>query len=366
MAKDLKTIEGVEIFSAGTWNGDTYTVADLDEMVRAFSDTSKTWKPFLKLGHDDNQALLQADGYPAAGWIGKLYRAGEKLVADFVDIPEKIYELIQNRAYRTVSSEIYWNIEVNGSKYPYVLGAVALLGADLPAVQNLAGILSMYGICAPEKIKIYENLANDGIVKTYLLERADDGEHFLEGESMPEKTAAELKLELELKAKEENEKALEEKATKLAADLEAKEKYAAELEAKVKANEEEKQKAQEAAEKAQRAEYLTKLESEKLITPAMKPLVEALIGGEPEGEKKEYSVKLKSDAEAKKFTKQELIKEVLKLHSASSVNVEESSEDGDSKSATDEKAQLEKVNAYAKEHGVDFAKAYKAVMGKKA
>lgn len=101
-------INGVEIFSAGVWNGDKYSVADLDEMIRAFKETQGGYRPFIKLGHNDQQQLLQADGMPAAGYIGDVYREGDKLKANFTDVPKKIAELISVKAYRKVSCEIYW------------------------------------------------------------------------------------------------------------------------------------------------------------------------------------------------------------------------------------------------------------------
>jgi hypothetical protein len=137
-------IPGVEIFAAGTWNGDTYTVEDLDEMVRAFEDTHERLKPYLKLGHDDKQKLLQRDGYPAAGYISRLYREGSKLVADFVKVPKAIFELLKVGGYRRVSSEIFVGMPVAGKVYRYLLKAVALLGGDTPAVQTLKDVLALY------------------------------------------------------------------------------------------------------------------------------------------------------------------------------------------------------------------------------
>ena len=95
---DLKQIKGVEIFSTGKWNGDNYTREDLEEMVLAFEETKAGARPYIKLGHDAKQKLLQADGMPAAGWIDRVYIKGEKLMADFVDIPGKIYALIEKKA----------------------------------------------------------------------------------------------------------------------------------------------------------------------------------------------------------------------------------------------------------------------------
>jgi len=62
--KESFDLDGVEIMRVGTWNDTTFTTADLDDMVSAFAETRKDLKPYLKLGHDDNQALLQRDGMP--------------------------------------------------------------------------------------------------------------------------------------------------------------------------------------------------------------------------------------------------------------------------------------------------------------
>lgn len=152
---ETKTIEGVEIFAAGTWNGDHYTVEDLDEMARSFEDTKGAMKPYLKLGHTNKQKIAQADGLPAVGWIDKIRRVGTKLVADFVNVPKAIYDLIERRAYSRVSSEIYFNIDVMGRRFGKLLKAVALLGGDTPAVQNLKDIMALYSIGDENEMKAF-------------------------------------------------------------------------------------------------------------------------------------------------------------------------------------------------------------------
>src|SRR3989304_8867047 len=58
-----------EIFSAGTWNGETFTPEDLEEIARNFELLREVLSPPLKFGHDAEQTLLgQADGDPALGW----------------------------------------------------------------------------------------------------------------------------------------------------------------------------------------------------------------------------------------------------------------------------------------------------------
>jgi hypothetical protein len=122
-------IRDVEIFAAGTHNGDEYTVRDLDEMVRASREVGFT--PPLKAGH------AEVPGAPALGWVERLRRVGTKLVADFVGLPKAVYDAIRKRRYDRVSAEIYWDYERDGRTWGRVLKAVALLGAEIPAVPEL-------------------------------------------------------------------------------------------------------------------------------------------------------------------------------------------------------------------------------------
>ncbi len=139
-------IEGMEIFAAGTWNGDPYTEADLDEMVRAHQDLHGKLDPPVKLGHTEGQKFLgQKDGHPALGWIKGLRREGAKLVADLTKVPRALYELIEKGAYRKRSAEIYWDYDGGtGRRYPRVLKAISFLGADIPAVSTLQDLLALY------------------------------------------------------------------------------------------------------------------------------------------------------------------------------------------------------------------------------
>lgn len=142
---DLKSIQGVEIFATGKWNGDEYTQGDLQEIVNSFNQLKQTLQPYVKLGHNEKQPLLAKDGLPAAGWIENVYIQGNKLLADIKDIPATIYELIKNKGYKRISSEIYWNLkDASGQVYKRALKAIALLGGDTPAVGSLADVQALY------------------------------------------------------------------------------------------------------------------------------------------------------------------------------------------------------------------------------
>jgi hypothetical protein len=81
------------------------------------------------------------DGQPAIGWVEKVYKKGNKLLADFSDVPRTVYEAVKRKLYRTVSIELLFNVKRdNGQRFNNVLDAVALLGADHPAVNTLADL----------------------------------------------------------------------------------------------------------------------------------------------------------------------------------------------------------------------------------
>lgn len=338
-------IQGVEIFSAGEWNGDEYTIDDLQEMVKAFNENSVGARPHLKLGHDDKQELLQRDGYPAAGWVERLYIRGEKLVADFSGIPDKIYKLIQNKAYRKVSSEIFFNIKIGGKVYKRMLAAVALLGADNPGVMNLDDIM-----------KLYKKIEGPFDRKVSFQKEFDYSDSNPKEINMNEQEKL-VKLEFENKQKAEALAKVEaELEASKKADLE-KEKELADLkEFKVKA-EKEKLELIEAAQKAQIEKFTSELVTEKLATPAMKPLLAELLGAD----KKEYSLKVND--QDKKLSKEDLLKETLKLFKAASeVNFEENSEQGNEGAQNNKEEELiSKAEEYAKEHKVSFGQAVKAI-----
>jgi len=146
------TINRLEIFAAGTWspaNGGKITVAesDLDEMVVHFSDLSGSniVKPHLKLGHGDAQRWFgQKTGIPTLGWVDNVWREGQKLFANIVDVPEALLDMIRQRRYHNVSVEIFrpGEIEFKGKKLGHVLSAIAILGTEMPAVTDLAGLAS--------------------------------------------------------------------------------------------------------------------------------------------------------------------------------------------------------------------------------
>lgn len=151
MAKDLL---GVEIFSTGTFTPGgsakgrkvTITSADLDEMVQSFQELVPIggFTPVLKLGHAEAQRFMgQASGAPNLGIVKMIRRVGNKIIADFANVPDAVMDLIRLKRFRNVSVEIVPSIEFDGRTFANVLTAVALLGAELPAVKGLKELAAM-------------------------------------------------------------------------------------------------------------------------------------------------------------------------------------------------------------------------------
>jgi hypothetical protein len=348
MIEEVKTfnIKGVHVFSTGKWNEDNYDVNDLQAMVQAYMDMRGGWRPYLKLGHDRNQKFAKSQGLPALGWVSNLYVRGDKLYADFENIPEKLFRCIQSKAYRKVSCEVLWDVKVGDQEYRRVLSAVALLGAEQPGVMNLDDILGTYSyedLPLPEQFAFLRNPDNINLYSTtFEYEPTED-------QNMP--TAEELQAQLEEQSKkyaslEQEKKELEEKKAEEAKEIESLREYKASAEAKALKDAEE-------LKAAKLSEYCTQLEAKKLLTTATRPLVEQILG-----DKKEYSV------DGKAASKEEILEKILTLTSeAAKVNLDERSQaDYAKKDQQDKDDEMDKtVQSYMKENKCSYAMAYKAV-----
>lgn len=348
-AKKTYRITGIEIFSVGTWNGAPYEIGNLYSLVDAFNALKPGWIPALKLGHDKDQKVAKRSGLPSVGWVERVYVLGDKLMADFDGIPEKIFQLIKKKAYRKVSCEIYLDVGVGEAKYPFVLAAVALLGEELPGVMNLNDILDQY------------SYLNDGEVFA-ILEKQDTFKQY-------SRTFELNHTEDDKMSKTENELALEkqlEEKTTLFSTLEAEKAALAEEKVKLEAAnaeliefkataEAEKAQLKLEAEEAKRKQIVTEFKAKKLVTAATEPMVvefvDLLSGG-----KKEFSF----DDVIKKF---ETL--LIQTKEAGSINFDESlfakSKGGDQDGQDDD----EKIQKYMKENKCSYAEAYKAFMKKK-
>jgi len=133
-------LNGVEIFRTGIWHGRRYEAADLDALAAHFAALALVWRPPLKLGHGDDQRLAELLGLPGVGEVARVWRADDRLLADFVNIPDAVFWALVERRYR-VSAEIHPRLRVTvpGEAAPrvlrLVLRAVALV--LVPAIKDL-------------------------------------------------------------------------------------------------------------------------------------------------------------------------------------------------------------------------------------
>lgn len=335
-AKKKHSIFGKEIFSVGTWNGDEYSMSDLEDIVKAYAETSNKYKPYLKLGHEENQAMLQKEGLPSAGWIENLRIDGDKLVCDIADVPDKVYKLIENNAYRYVSSEIFWNIDFNGKEYNKMLAGVALLGSEMPAVTNLNDFVNLYKLDA-KFIKTYTRKDNGGNMPGINEEKkpvdAESKAPPMEKEISPEEKA---KMEAEAAAK----KKMEDDAGQIASLMGEINNLKAKLEeimTQLNGAKEETAKYKADAEKAELDAMV------RGFAPSAQEYARLLLGPD----KKEYSMG------EKKLNKKEILENIVKIYSASAVNLDENSvQGGKVESENDEDKTIGKIREYAKEKNI--------------
>ncbi len=143
-----KAIQEVEIMRTGTFTPGgaakgrkvTITETDLEQMVSSFNELVPVggFTPVLKLGHAEAQRFIgQGSGAPNLGIIEKIWREGAKVLANFINVPDAVVDLIRQKRFNNVSVEIVPSLEFDGKTFANVLTAVALLGAELPAVKGL-------------------------------------------------------------------------------------------------------------------------------------------------------------------------------------------------------------------------------------
>ena len=118
-----------QIFKAGEQTdsaGETknWTIDDLNTMVTAYNEQNPEEKhtaPII-LGHVESTT-------PAYGWIDKLKREGNTLLATFKDVATEFKEVVNAGRYKTVSASFYPD--------NLLLRHLAFLGANIPAVKGL-------------------------------------------------------------------------------------------------------------------------------------------------------------------------------------------------------------------------------------
>lgn len=137
--KEFRNTIDFEAFAPGMWNGMQFSRADVELIARNFATLDAYHKVPLKFGHNDQQPLT--DGQPALGWVVKAWVNDDgKLMLRAANVPDAVKRAIVEKLYRKVSIELDLDVEHKGKFYRYVLSGVALLGADIPAVNTLADL----------------------------------------------------------------------------------------------------------------------------------------------------------------------------------------------------------------------------------
>lgn len=144
-AREMGEVE-MEIFRAGTHNGEEFTEEDLEEIAQNFSSLKDEVRPKLKITHRDNQETIA--GLASYGDITDVFTravsGAKRLFARVSNIPKEVIGFLKDRRFPERSIEIYPKFRLgttdDGKLYRNVLKAIALLGHEMPAVPGMAPI----------------------------------------------------------------------------------------------------------------------------------------------------------------------------------------------------------------------------------
>lgn len=148
-------LKGVDIFNSGVHKGILFSKDDITEIAKNFEKFGAVVQPPMVLGHEEDNAqeLLKNTGLPAAGWVKGVRcedRDGKRfLVADFGDVPEIIAKLVEKKAYKRISAEIYADFEHDDARHGKMIRRVALLGGAIPEVKDLKDVEALHAAEAP-------------------------------------------------------------------------------------------------------------------------------------------------------------------------------------------------------------------------
>lgn len=146
---DTQDISEMEIFRAGTHNGDEYTEEDLEEIARNFNALKNDIRPKLKITHLDDDDQEDLAGLASYGDVVAVYtkpgKDGKKhLYARLNRVPKEVADWIREGRFAERSIEIYPEFQLGTEEEPEVyrnvLKSIALLGHQMPAVTGMEPI----------------------------------------------------------------------------------------------------------------------------------------------------------------------------------------------------------------------------------
>jgi len=164
----------IEIFMTGKSSDGRggFSEKELTEIVDDTNEaiTTSNLKIPIKLGHDDKEQWSK-------GWVKNIRKMGNKIIADFFNIPDMIAEKINSGYLPSKSIELTSNfITSAGKKLKNIIMGLALLGTEQPAFpylkDNQTGMAFSYRIrdysdwyvnvyCTDNNFDWYNELFND-------------------------------------------------------------------------------------------------------------------------------------------------------------------------------------------------------------
>jgi hypothetical protein len=135
---ETKELRDVEILRTGKWNGHEWTEAHLDEAVRNFNDKISEAQLLITKDGTHEAERMTLPGGAALGFVSKMWRSGQKLFANFKQIPKKIAELIHDGALKLRSIEAWLDYETaDDERHGRVIDGVLFFGDQVPAVHGV-------------------------------------------------------------------------------------------------------------------------------------------------------------------------------------------------------------------------------------
>jgi len=193
---ETRDFKDVELARTGSFNAITGPVTltrkDFDDAEASSKELAGRFDPPLKLGHNDKQKLLEEDGLPAAGWLENIRRVGDRLLADFMRVPNAVATAIENGGFRKRSIEAARNGVFVNKKFPFVITGLALLGENLPAVDSLADIEALYAAAEMEEP---DDLKGAKSQRIFILAAEEEGDD-VNGDPEPEVKKGVIQVEL--------------------------------------------------------------------------------------------------------------------------------------------------------------------------
>jgi hypothetical protein len=370
-AGDTGEILGQPVAVTGKWKGHDFTEEDLDEMVDYFNNLSETEKrnTYVKLGHGD-QSIVHNSGLVSVGWVKRLWRKGKELFSDLTAVPRMVLRMVKNKTLKECSPEVGINFTdvSTGKTYKKIIDAVALLpwgSSKHKAMKTLKDLSSLYAD-EGDSVDIGEGVLVLNMSETTYMSETEKIENEPEnkGKNPPQKEKnknskkEEYMEELEKvkKEKEELEKKLKTETEKYSEDLSSSKKEVEKLSEEVKTKDKE---LQELKEKEREGEVeVWMAERENQMTPAIEPLVKALLLCKEDKKIVSFAEKDKEDmsvAETVKELVENLPEDIVDFTEHSE---EEEAEERDSRKVTDDedendRKQFKKIKKYQEDHKLE-------------